>query len=70
MPPPEARLLSSLLPKAVRESLSQFGKEATALLSSAEQEAKDASKDARQQLSAVGLPGSLEVRGWHGGRWR
>lgn len=63
-PAPQQKLFPTLLPKPVKEALTAFGKQVGELVAGAEQEGREASKDARQQLSAVGLPGSLEVRGW------
>jgi hypothetical protein len=61
-PPPAQKLFPTLLPKPVKEALTAFGKDAGEVVAGAEHEGREASKDARQQLSAVGLPGSLEVR--------
>lgn len=61
-PAPSKVLLATLLPKPVKEAISSFQKEAGTLITEAEQQGKDASRDARKQLSSVGLPGSLEVR--------
>jgi len=56
------RLFPRLLPKVVREAMTAFGQQASELINAASQEAKEVSKQARLQLAAVGLPGSLEVR--------
>lgn len=61
-PPPQQKLFPSLLPKQVREALTAFAKEAGEVVAAADSEGREASKAARQQLSSVGLPGSLEVR--------
>ena len=61
-PAPQQKLFPSLLPKQVREALTAFAKEAGEVVAAAESEGREASKDARQQLSSIGLPGSLEVR--------
>jgi hypothetical protein len=67
LPPLEAPLFSRLLPKAVKESLAAFARDAQALVASAESDGKDASRQARQQLNAAGLPGSLESHESPGG---
>lgn len=60
----EAMLFSRLLPKSVRNAMPTFSQRADELITATSNDAKEASKQARLQLSAVGLPGSLEVSNW------
>ena len=60
--PLDNRLFPRLLPKSVREAVTSFSQQAGEVINTTSQEAKEASKQARMQLSSVGLPGSLEVR--------
>jgi hypothetical protein len=54
-------LFANILPKAIKEALTEAEKQATDLAAATEQEGREASKDARQQLANVGLPGSLQA---------
>ena len=58
---PQPALFATLLPKAIKEALITFQKQATALAATTEQDGREASKDVRQQLANVGLPGSLQA---------
>lgn len=54
-------LFANILPKAIKEALTEAEKQVAALAAGMEQEGREASKDARQQLARVGLPGSLQA---------
>lgn len=54
-------LFANILPKAIKEALTEAEKQVVALAAAMEQEGREASKGARQQLARAGLPGSLQA---------
>ena len=57
----EAVLFADVLPKEVRSLLTQYRERVSSLVSQTEGTATSASNTGRAALSAIGLPGSLEV---------